>query len=550
MSTTNWNFADVWEAIATAQPERPAVIRGDTVRSWADWETRSESVALGLVDAGLERGARVAQYLMNSAEYLEALFACFKAGLVPVNTNYRYVADELVHLWSDAGAEAVVFHSSFREHVEQVRDRVPHVRTWLWVDDDGRPCPEWAVPYEPLAGSGRRHPVDGTGGWHRSGDDLYLLYTGGTTGMPKGVMWRQDDLFCVLNRASAVKYPEDEGIASVPSALAAAGDDRPRSIPAAPLMHGTAAFSSFGILDSGGCVVLTEDPRFEVAALLDTIERHRVTDVAIVGDAFARPILDAIDAVPDRWDLSSLRVMLSSGVMWSAPVKDGLLRHLPGLLCVDTLGSSEAVGLARSISSSRGTTRTAGFRLGPDARIIRDDGTPVEPGSGEVGLVAIAGRGPIGYFNDPVKSAATFRTIGGRRWTTPGDHAMVESDGTVTLLGRGSGCINTGGEKVFPEEVEEVLKMHPAVADAVVVGAPHERFGQQIVAFIEPQPSTEPHLAEVQDHVRTRLAAYKVPRVMAVVPSIARAVNGKVDQARWRAEAVRLTEDESTRLHP
>jgi len=534
---TDWNFADVWEEIAAVQPDRPAIVRGEDVRTWAHWEQRSDAIAARLLEAGLERGARVAQYLMNSAEYLEALFACFKASLAPVNTNYRYVADELAYLWTDAGAEAVVFHGSFTGNIEQVRTRVPRVRLWLWVDDGVGACPSWAEPYEPVAASGARRGADAP---LRSGDDLYLLYTGGTTGMPKGVMWRQDDLFCVLNRASAIKYPEAEGVASVREMLVAAGDERSRSIPAAPLMHGTAAFSSFGILDSAGAIVLTDDPRFDAVALLDTIERHRVTDVAIVGDAFARPLLDALDASPDRWDLRSLRVMLSSGVMWSAQVKEGLLRHIPQLLCVDTLGSSEAVGLARSISSNRGTARTAGFSLGPDAQVIRDDGTPVEPGSGEVGLVAIAGRGPIGYFGDPEKSAATFRMIGGRRWTTPGDHAIVDVDGTVTLLGRGSGCINTGGEKVFPEEVEEVLKTHPAVADAVVMGAPHERFGQQVVAFVEPVGGVELDAAELRDHVRTKLAAYKVPRLVAVVPDIGRAVNGKVDQARWRAEAARV----------
>jgi acyl-CoA synthetase (AMP-forming)/AMP-acid ligase II len=536
-TSTDWNFADVWEEIAAVQPDRPAIIRGSLIRTWSQWEHRSEAIAARLLDAGLGRGARVAQYLMNSAEYLEALFACFKASLAPVNTNYRYVADELAYLWTDAGAEAVVFHGSFAANIEQVRARVPGVRLWLWVDDGVGGCPSWAEPFEPVAASGARRGDDAP---VRSGDDLYLLYTGGTTGMPKGVMWRQDDLFCVLNRASAIKYPEADGVASVRAVLGAAGGDRSRGIPAAPLMHGTAAFSSFGILDSAGAVVLTDDPRFDAVSLLDTIERHDVTDVAIVGDAFARPLLDALDASPGRWDLRSLRVMLSSGVMWSASVKEGLLRHIPQLLCVDTLGSSEAVGLARSISSNRGTVRTAGFSLGRDAQVIREDGTPVEPGSGEVGLVAIAGRGPIGYFGDPEKSAATFRMIGGRRWTTPGDHATVDVDGTVTLLGRGSGCINTGGEKVFPEEVEEALKTHPAVVDAVVVGAPHARFGQQIVAFVEPLDGVAVDDDQLRDHVRTMLAAYKVPRLVSIVPDIGRAVNGKVDQARWRSAAERL----------
>jgi len=311
-------------------------------------------------------------------------------------------------------------------------------------------------------------------------------------------------------------------------------------IPAAPLMHGTAAFSAFAVLDSGGAVVLCENTKFDPQELLDTVETHSVTDLSIVGDAFAKPLLDALDAQPQRWDISSLKVILSSGVMWSAPVKEGLITHAPDLLCVDTLGSSEAVGLARSISSSRGTAKTAGFKLGPDAQVIREDGTPVAPGSGETGLVAVAGRAPIGYFNDPEKSAKTFREIGGRRWTTPGDFATVNEDGTVTLLGRGSGCINTGGEKVYPEEVEEALKLLVGVHDAVVAGAPHERFGQQVVAFVELAPGAAVDVEGLIGQLRTSLAAYKIPRHVLLVESIGRAANGKVDQARWKAEAERF----------
>jgi fatty-acyl-CoA synthase len=457
--------------------------------------------------------------------------------MVPVNTNYRYVADELAYLWLDAGVEAVMFHGSFTDSTNEVRARVPAVKLWLWVDDGVGECPDWAVPYERVATSGAMLPADAP---QRSGDDLFLLYTGGTTGQPKGVMWRQDDLFCVLNRSATIKYPEEGGLEAIVEGLAAAGSSRARVIPAAPLMHGTAAFSAFAVLDSGGAVVLCEHTKFDPQELLDTVETHRVTDLSIVGDAFAKPLLDALDAQPQRWDISSLKVILSSGVMWSAPVKDGLITHAPDLLCVDTLGSSEAVGLARSISSARGTAKTAGFKLGPDAQVIREDGTSVAPGSGETGLVAVAGRAPIGYFNDPEKSAKTFREIGGRRWTTPGDFAIVNDDGTVTLLGRGSGCINTGGEKVFPEEVEEALKLLVGVHDAVVVGAPHERFGQQVIAFLEVEPGATVDIDALTGQLRTSLAAYKIPRHVSLVESIGRAANGKVDQARWKSEAERI----------
>ena len=534
---TAWNFADVWETIASVQPEAPALVRGSSVRSWGEFDARSEAIAQALFHAGLTHQSRVAQYLMNSMEYLESLFGTYKAAMVPVNTNYRYVADELAYLWLDADVEAVMFHGSFTESTNEVRARVPNVKLWLWVDDGVGECPDWAVSYEHVAVSGAILSAESP---QRSGDDLFLLYTGGTTGQPKGVMWRQDDLFCVLNRSATIKYPEEGGLESVAEGLAAAGSTRARVIPAAPLMHGTAAFSAFAVLDSGGAVVLCEHTKFDPKELLDTVEAHNVTDLSIVGDAFAKPLLDALDAQPQRWDISSLKVILSSGVMWSAPVKDGLIKHAPNLLCVDTLGSSEAVGLARSISSSRGTAKTAGFKLGPNAQVIREDGTPVAPGSGETGLVAVAGRAPIGYFNDPEKSAKTFREIGGRRWTTPGDFATVNEDGTVTLLGRGSGCINTGGEKVFPEEVEEALKLLAGVQDAVVVGAPHHRFGQQVVAFVELSPRARGDVDALMGQLRTSLAAYKIPRHVSFVESIGRAANGKVDQARWKTEAERF----------
>ena len=534
---TSWNFADVWETIADVQPDSPALIRGSAMRTWQAFDLRASALADRFLSAGLTHQSRVAQYLTNSMEYVESVFASFKSAMVPVNTNYRYVADELAYLWIDAGVEAVVFHGSFTESAQQVRSRVPSVKLWLWVDDGSGTCPEWAEPYEAVAESGATLPSDSP---RRSGDDLFLLYTGGTTGQPKGVMWRQDDLFCVLNRSATIKYPENGGIDSVRKVLASSADNRARVIPAAPLMHGTAAFSAFAVLDSGGAVVLCEQTKFDPEELLDTVQAHRVTDLSIVGDAFAKPLLDTLDANPQRWDISSLKVMLSSGVMWSAPVKDGLISHAPDLLCVDTLGSSEAVGLARSISSSRGTAKTAGFKLGPDAQVIREDGTPIEPGSGETGLVAIAGRAPIGYFNDPQKSAKTFREIAGRRWTTPGDFATVDHDGTVTLLGRGSGCINTGGEKVFPEEVEEAMKLHPNVRDAVVVGAPHERFGQQVIGFAEAVPGSDLSGDELRIDLQDRLAGYKIPRHILIVDSIGRAANGKVDQSRWKLEAERF----------
>ena len=533
---SNWNFADVWETVATVQPEAPALIRGNRSIPWSEFDHRADALAAHLLAGGLGHQAKVALLLHNSTEYLETLFACFKASLVPVNTNYRYVADEITALWEDADVEAVVFHSAFTPVVETIRASTTAIREWIVVPDGASGRLDWAVSFDEVAESSMTGPVVGASG--RSGDDLFLLYTGGTTGRPKGVMWRQDDLFAALNRSSRPRYPEHGSVADVASALATTVE-RGRVIPAAPLMHGTAAFSSFAMLDGGGTVVLTEGTGFDPEALLATIATHRATDVAIVGDAFARPMLAALDAHPDRWDLSSLTVMISSGVMWSAPVKEALIAHVPGLLCVDTLGSSEAVGMARSVSSDRGTSATAGFSPGPDTRVIHDDGRTIEPGDAAIGRVAIRGRTPIGYYKDPERSARTFPVIDGERWSVPGDFARIEADGRIVLLGRGSGCINTGGEKVFPEEVEEVLKLHDDVRDAVVVGVPDERFGQKVVAIVESDADLSARIDELQGHVRSRLAGYKTPREWMFVPSLHRAVNGKIDHRHWTAEATR-----------
>jgi len=531
-----WNFADAWEAVAETLPDAPALLHGDRVVTWADLDARADGVARALLDAGVAEGTSVAQYLTNRPEYLESVFAAFKLGLPPVNTNYRYVDDELVYLWDNADTSAVVFEGRFAERIEGIRDRVPRVRAWLWVDDGSGDCPPWAAPYE-AAAAGATDRVAAP--WGRSGDSLYLLYTGGTTGMPKGVMWRNDDLVLVLNDGAprARKLPEEVDLDRLREVVSSPGI---RTLPACPLMHGTGAFNAFTALTVGGSVVTLTGASFDPVELLDAVERHGVNNTAIVGDAFARPILAALDAEPDRWDISSLKVIVSSGVMWSQATKDGLLRHNPRMLLVDTLGSSEAIGMASSVSTGAGgaaAARTATFTLGPSTKVIADDSTEVHPGEDRIGKIAIQGRTPIGYFKDPVKSAETFVRIGDATYSMPGDYARVEADGTLVLLGRGSVCINTGGEKVFPEEVEEALKTHPGVHDAVVVGLPDERFGQAITAVVEPAAGASPSEAELIAAVKAHHAAYKAPKRVVFVDSLARAANGKVDYKRWTAHA-------------
>ncbi len=527
-----WNFADVWETVAEALPDAPAQVQGDRRVTWSETDRRADGIARALLDAGAQHQDKVANYLYNCPEYLEAVFGAEKAGLVPVNTNYRYGDDELVYLWENADAVAVVFHGSFTEGIERIKTKVPKVRLWLWVDDGSGPCPDWATPYEEAAKSAAGRTI---APWGRSGDDVYMLYTGGTTGMPKGVMWRQHDLYNVF--ASMLGGGgEEQDLDSVRARMTMAG---PVGLPSCPLMHGTGAFVSFQVMNQGGTVVLLPSRNFAAEELLDVIQREKVNMLAIVGDAFAKPMLRALDEHPGKWDISSIFAMTSSGVMWSEATKKGLLAHHPAMMLMDAFSSSEALGMGQSISSAGGTSETAKFSLGANARVITDEGNDVKPGSGEVGMVAVGGYVPLGYYKDQEKSDRTFRVLDdGKRYSIPGDYATIEADGSLRLLGRGSVCINTGGEKVFPEEVEEAVKEHETVADAVIVGVPDDKFGEAITAMVEPKPGKSIDEATIIAHVKSRLSSYKAPKRVIEVATIGRAVNGKVDYKRLRSDAM------------
>jgi fatty-acyl-CoA synthase len=519
------SFADIWEQIADTFPDAQAQIHGDRRYTWAEFDKRADGVAQALLDLGVERQDKVAQYLYNCPEYLESLYGTVKAALVPVNTNYRYTDDELAYLWDNADAVAVIFHGSFAETIERIRARVPRVRLWLWVDDGTGPCPGWAQPYEEAAASGaaRVSPP-----WERSGDDLYMLYTGGTTGMPKGVMWPMGDLI----RAFAQNTGGPDAQWQLPAAPG------PVAMPGCPLMHGTGAFVAFIGLNLAGSVVTLTKRSFDAEELLETIEREKVNMIAIVGDSFAKPILVALDANPGRWDLSSLFMIISSGVMWSEETKQGLLRHHPAMILQDAFSSSEALGMGQSMSTGTGVSHTATFTLGENTRVITEDGRIVEPGSGEIGLLAVKGLVPAGYYKDPEKSARTFRVIDGERYSVPGDYATIEADGTLKVLGRGSVCINTGGEKVFPEEVEEVVKRYEGVRDAAVVGVPDSKWGEAITAVVVPGPGAAIDEDELIKHVKANLAAFKAPKHVVVVDSLGRSPAGKLDYPGLREKAV------------
>jgi 3-oxocholest-4-en-26-oate---CoA ligase len=533
----DWNFATCWEAIADARPEAPALIHGGRRVTWARFEERSARLARAFADLGLGPDAKVASYLYNCPEYLEGTFATWKLRAVPVNVNYRYLEEELLYLLENSDAEVLLFHGALGEQVAKVRDRAPKLRAVVQVDD-GSPLLDAAIAYEDLvAGNERAERIA------RSGDDLYILYTGGTTGMPKGVMWRNDDLFTTL-------VPTVLGLAgeTVPDSAEAFGPvarrvaDNGRTavhLPASPLMHGTGFFSSLQALTMGGTIVTLEQRNFDADELWTTVARERVTQMAIVGDAFGRPMVRALEAAAERgkpYDLSSVVLIISSGVMWTAEVKRALMQH-GAFLCFDSLGSSEGVGFANQITAPGAETTTASFQIGEHTRVLTEDGRQVEPGSDEIGLLALGGPIPLGYYKDEAKTSATFRTFAGERYSIPGDWAKVAADGTVELLGRGSVSINTGGEKVFPEEVEEAMKLHPAVVDAIVVGVPDDRFGEAIAAVVSVQDGSPVTEAEIADEVRGRLAGFKRPRHVVIVDDVARGPNGKADYV-WAKKLV------------
>ncbi len=537
---TGWQYADVWDVIAEVRGDSPALVHGDRRVSWRELSARADGLAASLVQGGAGKGDRVVQYLYNGPEYLEVSYGAYKAALTPVNTNYRYRADELVFLWDNADAVAVVFHGAFSETVSSVRDRVPSVRRWIWVDDDTSPCPPWAEPYEQLTAGGSPGRFEPP--WGRSGDDIVMIYTGGTTGTPKGVMWRHDDMY----RAFAVTGdPTQPDLAHVRTRLAAAPGPGPGPVglPASPLMHATGYMFAKSMLTQGGTVVTLPSRHFDADGLLDAVDRHRVQAMAIVGDSFARPIVAALDAAPGRWDLASLQMVVSAGVMWSAETKVALAAYMPGAMLIDVLGSTEAHGLGSAIGA--GAAATATFTLGSHAMVVTDDGRRAGPG--EEGLLAVRGPIPLGYHKDTDKTAATFRQVDGERVSIPGDWARVEPDGTITLLGRGSLCINTGGEKVFPEEVEEVLKSHAAVRDSTVVGLPDVRLGESVAAAVELEPGADASADDLIAHVRSRLAGYKAPRHLLIVDSLGRSPNGKAD---YHGTRERISKSLATQTQP
>jgi acyl-CoA synthetase (AMP-forming)/AMP-acid ligase II len=555
-----WNIADLFEAVADTVPDRIALVAGSARPTFTELEARANRLAHGLAELGIGAGDHVGCYLHNDAEHLETMLAAYKLRAVPINVNYRYVDDELAYLFADADLAGLVYGAEFRAHVAAVSPRVPTLRAIVEAHPEAAPLAppgvgmaDGTIAYEDVVASGA--PVRGFGA--RSADDHYVIYTGGTTGNPKGVVWRQEDIiFTALGGGNVggppLEHPEDITRTVVENRAQRVGPFLPPGHPGVeqfvglglgPLMHAGGQWSALGTLLGGGTCVLDPDRHLDLARVCALIEREHIVTVNVVGDAHARPFVDLLDARGHEWDLSSLLLFGSGGSMLSADVKARILAALPNLLGIlEGLGSSESPvqGIAITRRDEIGDGEAPGepsalrFVTRDTTVVLDDDHRVVEPGSGVVGRVATTGRIPLGYYNDPEKTAATFLEVDGRRYALPGDMATVDADGSLRLLGRGSLCINTGGEKVYPEEVEAALKSHPRVLDAVVVGVPDERFGERVAAVVATSDAAdhELRLDELQDHCRTTIAGYKVPRALVLVDEVRRSAAGKPDY-RW-----------------
>lgn len=526
----SWSFGRVLSAVASAvPPDEPALIHGERVINWGDFERRTNALAQAFIAAGAQPGDKLAHLLRNSPAYLETTVAGMKARLVHVNVNYRYTGEELHYILDNSDSAVVVFDGEFAEVLDGIRDRLPLVKLWVQVGGENA---DFAVDYEAIAAGNAASPA-----LDHQPSDMMFIYTGGTTGMPKGVMWDQGDMWQILVKGGVLWNGEPPATLDDWLAMVRGLPVRQRVLVGPPLMHGTGFLSGLMALARGGSVITLTDRSFQALETLEAARKWRPDTGVIVGDAFARPILRALDETGDSDAVSSIRVVVSSGTMWSPEVKAGLLRHNPNMVLIDAFSSSEALGMGTSMTTAADAGKPTRFVGDEDTLILDEDMRPIAPGSGKVGRVARGGLLPRGYYKDEEKTARTFLELNGRRYCVAGDQATIEADGTIVLLGRGSHCINTAGEKVFPEEVEEALKTHPLVEDALVFGVPDEKWGQAVTAVVE---TTGVQPAELIAHVRQHLAGYKAPKHIVIVPKVPRAPNGKADYA----EAKRMATEE------
>ncbi len=529
----SFNLADLFEIVVDAIGDRDVLVTSERRLTYDALDARANQLAHHLAAQGVSERDHVGLQLTNGTEYLEGMLACFKLRAVPVNVNFRYVEGELRYLFDDADLVALVYHRAFAGKVAAVLPDVPKLTTLLVVDDDSGEAA--AVPgevaYEDALAA---QPVDRGSFPERSGDDLYIVYTGGTTGMPKGVLWRHEDIFFAamgggdpFQMGDWVKTPEQ-----LAERVSASGGMS--ALPTPPFMHASAHWLAFHTMFTGGKIVIPPGGRFDPATIWKLVSTEAVNMVVIVGDAMARPLADELAANRDQYDPSTVLAIGSGGAILSASTKAQLAELLPNTMVVDGFGSSETGTLGNAASGAGGPR----FSVNDQTAVLDDDGQPVDPGSGTVGRLARRGHIPLGYYGDDEKTARTFIEYQGVRWVLPGDMATVEEDGTVALLGRGSGSINSGGEKIFPEEVEAACKANPNVFDCVVVGVPDERWGERVTAVVQPRAGTTVDLTDLQDTCRNQVAGYKVPRGIVCVDQIVRSPAGKADYGWAKAYAV------------
>jgi 3-oxocholest-4-en-26-oate---CoA ligase len=537
-----YNIADLFEHTVDSVADREVLVVGDQRRTYGQLEARANQLAHHLIAQGTKPGDHIGVYGSNSIEWIEAAIAAYKVRAVPINVNFRYVEDELRYLFDNADFTTVIYDREFAPRILAVRDSLPLLRHLIHMDDGSSLDVEddltklGSLAFEEAMASGSPDRDFGP----RSDDDRYILYTGGTTGMPKGVVWRQEDVFYSLG--GGIDAYTNERVASEWSLAekAKAVENPLRSLNLPPLMHGAAQWGFFRFAFEGNFIVFLR--KFDPHEVWRTVEREGINNLSITGDAMARPMIEALIEMggPEALDLSSLFVLASTAAIFSPTLKDQYLDLFPNLMLIDAIGSSETGSNGMRMVAKGDTGNKGG---GPTVSAARDtvvlDESLNEVAPGVQGRLARRGNVPVEYYKDPEKSAATFVTgPTGMRYALAGDEAILEEDGTISLLGRGSQCINSGGEKIFPEEVESALKAHPAVFDAIVVGVPDERWGQRVAAVVQPREGEEPGLDDLAEHCRGYVAGYKVPKELHLVPLVQRSPSGKPDYP-WAGKVAR-----------